>query len=59
MNKKFAQLAVCFILGIGIQAGAYLYMDRVLFAPLSSGDYVRRKGQNGGSCGKGREKTFC
>ena len=39
MNKKFAQLAVCFILGIGIQAGAYLYMDRVLFAPLSSGDY--------------------
>ena len=39
MNKKFAQLAVCFILGIGIQAGAYLYMDRVLFAPLSRGDY--------------------
>ncbi len=58
MNKKFAQLAVCFILGIGIQAGAYLYMDRVLFAPLSSGDYdmsdvkdkmaevVKRKGKN-------------
>lgn len=39
MNKKFVQLAVCFVLGLGIQAGAYLYMDRVLFAPLSSGDY--------------------
>ena len=39
MNKKLCQLAFCFIVGIGVQAGAYLYMDRVLFAPLSSGDY--------------------
>lgn len=39
MNKKLFQLATCFLLGIGIQAGVYLYMDRSLFAPLSSGDY--------------------
>ena len=39
MNKKLCQLAFCFIVGIGVQAGAYLYMDWVLFAPLSSGDY--------------------
>ena len=39
MKNKFTQLAICFVLGIGVQAGAYLYMDRVLFAPLSSGDY--------------------
>ena len=39
MNKKFVEFAVCFVLGLGVQAGAYLYMDQVLFAPLSSGDY--------------------
>ena len=39
MKKKIAQLIICFLLGAGLQAGAYLYMDRVLFAPLSSGDY--------------------
>lgn len=30
---------ICFALGLTVQAGAYLYMDRVLFAPLASGDY--------------------
>ena len=39
MKKKIAQLMICFLLGAGVQAGAYVYMDRVLFAPLSSGDY--------------------
>ena len=39
MKKKIAQLMICFLLGVGVQAGAYVYMDRVLFAPLSSGDY--------------------
>ncbi|HBK28263.1 MAG TPA: hypothetical protein DDY92_07035, partial [Dialister sp.] len=39
MNNKFAKFMVCFVLGFGIQAGAYIYMDQVLFAPLSSGDY--------------------
>lgn len=39
MKKKIAQLMICFLLGVGVQAGAYVYMDRVLFAPLSSDDY--------------------
>lgn len=39
MNKKLFQLTTCFLIGIGIQAGVYLYMDQSLFAPLSSGDY--------------------
>ena len=30
---------ICFALGLTVKAGAYLYMDRVLFAPLASGDY--------------------
>lgn len=30
---------ICFVLGVGVQAGAYIYMDQVLFAPLSSSDY--------------------
>lgn len=39
MKKKIAQLAVCFVLGIGVQAAGYLYLDQVLFAPLSKSDY--------------------
>ena len=39
MKKKIAELMICFLLGAVVQAGAYVYMDRVLFAPLSSGDY--------------------
>ncbi len=39
MNKKIAQFITLFVVGAGLQAGAYLYMDRVLFAPLSVGDY--------------------
>lgn len=39
MNKKLTRFLALFAVGVGLQAGAYLYMDQVLFAPLSSGDY--------------------
>ncbi len=39
MKKKLLQVLTCFVLGVGVQAGAYIYMDQVLFAPLSSEDY--------------------
>ena len=50
---------ICFALGLTVQAGAYLYMDSVLFAPLASGDYdmsdVRISSR---SSRKRREKDF-
>ena len=39
MKNKITKFMICFALGLTVQAGAYLYMDRVLFAPLASGDY--------------------
>lgn len=38
MNRKFRRFIACFIIGIGLQAGAYAYLDH-LFAPLSASDY--------------------
>lgn len=38
MNSKFKKFALCFVIGVGLQAGAYAYLDH-LFAPLSTSDY--------------------
>lgn len=39
MKKKLITLVTFFIIGIGLQAAAYVYLDQVLFAPLASHDY--------------------
>lgn len=39
MNKKFLTFVSCCVIGTILQAGGYLYLDQVLFAPLSSSDY--------------------
>lgn len=39
MNKKFLTFVSCCVIGTVLQAGGYLYLDQVLFAPLSSSDY--------------------
>ena len=39
MNKKTSAFIACCILGIGVQAAGYIYLDQVLFAPLSADDY--------------------
>lgn len=39
MNKKFLTFVSYCVIGTVLQAGGYLYLDQVLFAPLSSSDY--------------------
>lgn len=39
MNRKMMAFVACCLVGFSAQAGGYLYLDQVLFAPLSAEDY--------------------
>lgn len=39
MNKKMTSFVACCLIGFGAQVAGYIYLDQVLFAPLSTEDY--------------------
>ena len=39
MNKKMTSFVACCLIGFGAQVAGYIYLDQVLFAPLSAEDY--------------------
>ena len=60
MNKKLAAFIACSVIGIGVQAAGYLYLDQFLFAPLSADDYGVSvlQGKNRDALDKAGKKIF-
>ena len=60
MNKKLTAFIACSVIGIGVQAAGYLYLDQFLFAPLSADDYGVSvlQGKNKDALDKAGKKIF-
>ena len=61
MNKKMTSFVACCLIGFGVQVAGYIYLDQVLFAPLSAEDYDLSdiKSKNNEALDKAGRSHFC